>query len=178
MNYILGKYKFSLNYTKLIKLLYMADRESLNRWDTPITKDTYCSMRQGPVLSGIYDLIMGKHQNQFHQLRWDEYFMRDKYDITSIRRKEVPIEELSKREMELLNEIDSKYHNWSYSRLITLTHKKELFPEVDDVEDTSIPISSHDILKSLGRNEEEIEEILAEERFFDREFQLAESRRS
>ena len=29
-----------MNYTKLIKILYLADREALRRFDQPITTDT------------------------------------------------------------------------------------------------------------------------------------------
>jgi len=175
VNYFLSKYTYKLNYTKLIKLLYIADKEALNRWDTPISKDSYCSMPQGPVLSGIYDLIMGKHSNKFHQLHWDEYFMRNQYDLVSLRKDEVLIEELSEREIKLLDEIDSKYHGWSYSKLIKHTHDKKLFPEYEDPGNSSIPLPLHEILKNLGRNEKEIAAILAEERFFDREAKYYES---
>ena len=42
-----------------IKMLYMADRESLQRWEEPITGDTPASLPYGPVLSTIYDLTKG-----------------------------------------------------------------------------------------------------------------------
>jgi uncharacterized phage-associated protein len=40
-----------MNYLKLIKLLYLLDRESLNRRGRPVTGDQYYSMKLGPVLS-------------------------------------------------------------------------------------------------------------------------------
>ena len=46
-----------ISYIKLIKLLYLADREALIRWGRPITTDCYVSMDVGPVVSRIYDLI-------------------------------------------------------------------------------------------------------------------------
>src|SRR5205823_929857 len=46
-----------MEYIKLIKLLYLADREALLRWGRPITTDRHVSMPKGPVLSQIYDLI-------------------------------------------------------------------------------------------------------------------------
>lgn len=45
---------------KLMKLLYLADRESLNRFGHPISFDVLGSMNQGPVLSGALDLIHGE----------------------------------------------------------------------------------------------------------------------
>jgi uncharacterized phage-associated protein len=47
----------SMSYIKLMKLLYLADREALIRWGRPITTDRYVSMDNGPVLSRIYNLI-------------------------------------------------------------------------------------------------------------------------
>jgi len=46
-----------LNYMVLIKLLYLADREALVRWGRPITFDTYYTMKYGPMLSNVHDLI-------------------------------------------------------------------------------------------------------------------------
>ena len=46
-----------MKYLKLIKLLYLADREALSRWGRPITTDNYVSMDNGPVLSQILKRI-------------------------------------------------------------------------------------------------------------------------
>ena len=47
----------TINYMKLIKLLYFADREALVSWERPLTGDTYFSMKHGPVLSNVLDII-------------------------------------------------------------------------------------------------------------------------
>lgn len=169
VGYFLKKYNFKLNYTKLIKLLYITDKEALRRWDTPVSYDNYSSMPNGPVLSGIYDLVMGRHKNEIEQLRWDEVFQRDGYDLVSIREGEIRTDELSERETDLSDEIDAKFHDWTYSKLIRLTHNKKFFPEWEDPGDSSFPLSLHDVLKSVGREEEEIKEILEEERIFESE---------
>ena len=46
-----------MNYMKLIKLLYLMDREALIRWSRPVTGAKYYSMRLGPVLSEVRDLL-------------------------------------------------------------------------------------------------------------------------
>src|ERR1051326_1095100 len=46
-----------MSYLKLIKLLYLLDREALLRWGRPVTTDRYVSMDNGPVVSRIYSLI-------------------------------------------------------------------------------------------------------------------------
>ena len=45
-----------MSYMKLIKLLYLADREAILAWGRPITTDGYASMDRGPVLSRVLDL--------------------------------------------------------------------------------------------------------------------------
>src|SRR5712691_464729 len=57
--YLLGREKGRMNYLKLIKLLYLADRESLKRHGHPISDDRYVSMDHGPVLSTTFNLIKG-----------------------------------------------------------------------------------------------------------------------
>ena len=46
-----------LNYLKLIKLLYLLDRATLLAWGRTVTGDHYYSMKHGPVLSEVLDLI-------------------------------------------------------------------------------------------------------------------------
>jgi uncharacterized phage-associated protein len=47
----------SMHYLELLKLLYYADRESLDLYGQPITGDRYVNMRHGPVLRSVYDLV-------------------------------------------------------------------------------------------------------------------------
>ena len=46
-----------MSYMKLIKLLYLVDRQALRLWERPLTGDIYFSMKHGPVLSNVLDII-------------------------------------------------------------------------------------------------------------------------
>ena len=46
-----------LDYMVLIKDLYLADRQALARWGRSITNDKYYSMKLGPVLSNVLNLV-------------------------------------------------------------------------------------------------------------------------
>ncbi len=83
VNFLLKLNHYCLNYTKLIKLLYLADREALIKWDITITKDRYSSLDNGIVLSDLYDLIKKKgiHENQCF---WNTYFITEGYNLKSI----------------------------------------------------------------------------------------------
>ena len=55
--YLIKKRSDQINYMKLNKLLYLADRKALFEAGQPITGDRMVSMPKGPVLSDILDLI-------------------------------------------------------------------------------------------------------------------------
>jgi hypothetical protein len=76
VNYVLKKYDYRLNYTKLIKLVYIADRESLSCWGFAISGDNYCSAPKGPILSGLLDLIRERYQDEFKQVEWKTAFYK------------------------------------------------------------------------------------------------------
>lgn len=65
--YLNGK---SMNYTKLIKELYFSDREALRTKGFSITGDIYYSMKKGPVLSNLLNLIKGTLADSKIQEKW------------------------------------------------------------------------------------------------------------
>src|SRR3990172_2875087 len=54
--YLLKRNDGDMDMYLWIKLLYLADRAALEKWEEPITGDFPSSMPLGPVLSNIYDL--------------------------------------------------------------------------------------------------------------------------
>jgi len=50
-----------MHHLKLMKMMYMSDRRSLEQIETTITGDSYVSMKYGLVLSNVYDLIGGRY---------------------------------------------------------------------------------------------------------------------
>ena len=51
----------SMDYLKLVKLLYLADRAALIETEAPITDDHYASMKHGPVPCQVLELILQEH---------------------------------------------------------------------------------------------------------------------
>src|ERR1700675_4380838 len=68
-----------LEYLTLLKMLYIADRESLRDRGRPITGDQVVAMKQGPVLSGVYDLINFNRPKDIPL--WARFFSKDEYDL-------------------------------------------------------------------------------------------------
>jgi uncharacterized phage-associated protein len=164
--YLLRKHSQSLNYTKLIKLLYLADKEALRDSNQTITGDAYVSMDNGPVLSQMYDLIRGKHKNRDMQTLWDSRFMCSGYDLIAATDR-IPDMELSVYEKEILDLVDDKFKDYDFHKMIAYVHDN--CPEWKFPNGSSVKIETRDILKSIGKTEAEIEWVLEEQEAFDRE---------
>ena len=167
--YFLRKYDGKINYTKLIKELYIADKTAIGLWDMAISTDSHVSMNNGPVLSKLYDLVKGEYPDGNKQATWDAYFYRSGHDLISLVEDKLPTDELSDREIELLDEVDREYHDRSYGWLIEYTHNESIFPEYTHPAGSSLPITTKEILTSIGRDDIEAEEIVKETKALDRE---------
>jgi uncharacterized phage-associated protein len=146
-----------MSYLKLIKLLYLADREALNRWGFNITTDRYVSMDHGPVVSNIYNLVtIDERENAF----WSRYITPPLgcFEV-ALRADVIPENQLSRAEEKLLTEIFGTYGTWNRWRLRDFTHD---LPEWKDPQGSSIPISPSEILRAQGQTDEEIAETLAD----------------
>lgn len=144
-----------MHYLKLLKLLYIADREALARWGIPISHDSYVSMDHGPVLSQTYNLIRDGGSRI-----WSEHISAPygDYEIRLVGEKPL-VQKLSEAEEKLLDEVFARYGNANRWDLVDETHK---FPEWRDPHGSSLPISVGDILRALGEPEEEVEAVVAE----------------
>gem|GEM_PF-236814 len=138
----------TMNYMKLIKLLYLADRKALLIWRRPITTDQCVSMKCGPVLSQIYDFIK-KDGNTV----WEKAISRlGQYDVSL---KHDPGDDaLSEADTTVLDEIFWEYGEICSSRLVDVTHE---LPEWKDPGRGATPIRYSDILKAEGADKSEVE---------------------
>jgi hypothetical protein len=143
-----------LNYTKLIKLLYLTDREALSRWERPLTGDSYVSMGKGPVLSKTLDLI-NYEPDPNNKSYWYQFISKSIYDVSLV--EDPGAEELSERELELINHIFERYKDKDWRQMIQVCH--DCCPEWEHPGDTSIPIQIEDILRELKKTKKEIELI-------------------
>ncbi|MBN2322608.1 MAG: SocA family protein [Spirochaetes bacterium] len=160
-NYLLQKNQGSINYTKLIKLLYISDKRFLDRWDLTITGDCYSSLYSGPILSRLYNLIKCDDSTNPDQSQWDHFFITDEYDLKLVHDNKLTVDLLSEAEIETLDEVDREFKDKDFGYMIEYTHNIKLFPEVKwkEAGNSAIPLSIDEILKSLGRSDNEIEII-------------------
>jgi uncharacterized phage-associated protein len=139
-----------MSYLKLIKLLYLVDREALLRWGRPVTTDRYVSMDRGPVVSRIYELIR-EEPSPDAEAFWRQHISTENWDVVLIRRPAAG--ELSNAEGSLIAEIFGKYGGMSRWELVELAHA---LPEWIDPEGGAFPIEYRDILNAGRKTQAEI----------------------
>jgi len=158
--FLLSRSDQTMNYMKLIKLLYLADREALIRWGRPISTDRYVSMKHGPVLSNVLDLInFGSSSEKAGS--WSSMISNPSDNDVSLVREisEEDFEELSIAERKLLDEICREYGALDEWTLVDRLHD---VGEWRDPHGTSVPISFSEILRAGGRSEDFIAAVEGE----------------
>ena len=151
-------HKQPMHHLKLMKMLYMADRRSLEQIETTITGDRYVSMEFGPVLSNVYNLIKGVYSDANDQALWFTH-------ISSRCNHKLSLAEdpgngkLCEFEEDLIRDIYEEYKDYDRFDLAEETHR--LFPEWEKPPEGigSIPIKIETTLRSVGKTEEDIKEI-------------------
>src|ERR1022692_1408136 len=68
-----------LEYLAIIKLLYLADRDSWKDTGSSITGDAPCAMKNGTVLSGVFDLVKLSWERDLAY--WVQFIQREDYDL-------------------------------------------------------------------------------------------------
>jgi uncharacterized phage-associated protein len=146
-----------MSYLKLIKLLYLLDREALLRWDRPVTTDRYVSMDNGPVVSRIYDLIREEPAPGTDPV-WRHFLSApNNYEVSLTAEPET--DELSPAEESLIEEIFAEYGKLSRWNLVDLSHG---LAEWQDPKGSAIPIEYRDILRAGKKTESEIAAVESE----------------
>jgi uncharacterized phage-associated protein len=140
-----------MSYLKLIKLLYLADREALLHWGRPISTDRYVSMDRGPVLSRVLDLATDGEDPGTPSIWASSITAPSNYEVEL--KAEAGDDELSEAEIQLLDKIFVEHGRKSRWELIELMHT---LPEWIDPRGGAITITYRDILKAGGKSDLEI----------------------
>jgi uncharacterized phage-associated protein len=152
---------------RLLKLLYIADRELLAEIGRTITGDRAVAMRHGPVLSQVYDLIKGEASRAGE---WGRFVHTVNHAVEL--RNDPGRGELSRGEIEKLAEVTDRYRDVDDWALSEATHEFEEWSK-NYTEGTDASIPWRDVLAAQGREElvEIIERDEADRRYLDELFE-------
>ncbi len=151
----LAEHAGRMPYMKLIKLLYMAERESLRKFGRPMFGDRYYSLKHGPVVSTVLDLIKREADPLNETMSvWSEHVQRHGFDVELTSQPDLDC--LSEAELETIREIAGVFRTLDQWQMRDFTHA---LPEFRDPGDSNLPIAPEDILRAVGKSDEEVEEV-------------------
>ncbi|MBC3885649.1 Panacea domain-containing protein [Undibacterium griseum] len=156
-----------LNVLKLTKLLYLVEREAMNRHGFQISDDQMVSMPKGPVLSNTLDLTNGFVESA----EWDALIEdREQHDVklkVAIARQELTA--LNDSTIDIVNAIWAEFGHMSQWDLVKYTHDQ--CAEWEDPDGSSLPIPAKRVFMATGKSAAEAEVMAKEMRaqqYFDR----------
>ena len=156
----------NVTFLKLMKLMYLSERLSYERFGFPIIGDSLVSMPNGPVLSRTLDLInFGSSDGEGE---WDKLVAaktgRDMalndnsgLDIDGLR-------ELSESDVEVLDSVWQRFGRMSALQLREYTHDPKNCPEWQDPDGSSVPIQLETLLSKLGYSASDVASIVDDTR--------------
>ena len=89
-----------IDYLKLVKLMYLAEREFMDRYLEPLYYDEYVNMEHGPAPSAVINFIKGR----FKDARWSKY-LHVKSDTIVENRSSFPLDHLSEAALGVLGDL-------------------------------------------------------------------------
>lgn len=133
---------------RLLKLLYLADRDSLAQTGSFLLGPKFVAVKHGPLHSEILDLINGWHLGE---PQWSQHFKSDGRWV--LLEAEPEVGRLSRHEIELLNSVSDRHSSHDDWDIVELTHTfdewKKNYPNLG--EDTSRLIPLEDVIDAVGR---------------------------
>ncbi|WP_374979266.1 Panacea domain-containing protein [Pseudomonas solani] len=152
--YFLSRRGGEMAYLKLMKLLYLADRESMDRYNSTMSCDSHVSMPHGPVLSTTLNLITG----QIESPEWRSWVSPDaRYEVSLSRPLHSfdELDELSEADLDILEQVWQRFGRMERWQLVDYTHNN--LPEWVDPGRSSRLINPRATFVALGRTEEQAE---------------------
>ncbi len=146
---------------RLVKLIYLADREFAARYDEPMLYDHLVSMPLGPVNSITLNMLNG----DLGSAAIGEYVVRPANDRIELVEGDLSIDDLgqlSDADVEVLGQVWQEHQHKSMTALLNYVHA---LPEWEDPQGSSIPISYERLFSVLGkRHIDELERDMQEKR--------------
>ena len=138
----------SINVLKAIKLVYLADRRSIQKFGFPILDEPRVSMPHGPVNSTTYSYVNGEIESE----GWSEFLDARAHHQIGISRAVTndDLDELSDADLQCLEETWREFGHMDQWQLVDYTHDRRNVPEWEDPKGSSRPIPLERILTMVG----------------------------
>jgi uncharacterized phage-associated protein len=145
---------------RLLKLLYIAERESWRDRRVPILGGSMACLEHGPLHEYVYDLIREKGPPR-DQRRWSQVYGSQGYLVHM--KRDPGTEQLSEYERVLLAQVSATRQTKGTWEIVRETHG---FPEWKNPGCSSRPLPLRDLLDGVGRGQE-ADELVEAARYYD-----------
>ena len=147
--YLLAKGERRMAHLKLMKLLYLADRRSMDVYGFPISGDRVVAMPHGPVLSMTLNLIDGDVESC--EDGWESWISDKANHQVALKRTPSPelLDELSVADLGALDAVWNEFGHMTQWAIRDYTH--DHCPEWKDPNGSSVAIPFEDIFGALGK---------------------------
>ena len=149
--FVLQSGQGDVSVLKAVKLVYLADRESVKRRGHPIQNEPRVSMPHGPVNSTTYDYLCGAYDPD--TVGWSDFLTDKENHKVGLARTDLSVDdldELSRAEIAILADVWAQFGKMDQWALRDWTHVKENVPEWKDPRGSSRRISLVEILNAVG----------------------------
>jgi len=162
-------------HLKLIKLIYIADRESMKRTGFPLTFDQMKSLPHGPILDNTLSHIDNQStaRNASYPSWKSKIINKGQYNVELVN-PNFEISSLSEDDLNVLKDVYSEYGHCTKYQLRDITHNPIKFPEWHDPKGSSSLIQYEDIFLSFGKSQkkavlmaDQIKSLQAADNIFD-----------
>ena len=140
----------TLDVLKAIKLVYLADRESIAKFGAPILDERRVSMPHGPVNSQTYSHVNGEYD--LDACGWSA-FLEDRANHQLAVKSGIAddeLEELSEADIQCLDTVWTKFGGMDKWQIRDWTHESDNIPEWEAPQGSSAPIPLERIMTMVG----------------------------
>jgi len=156
---ILARCGSPMDILKLMKLLYLSDRQFYDSFGSSISGDRMVSMPHGPVLPTTLNVMNGAGTRA--PGGWDSWVADRSGHRISLQRGAKPtrddLDELSDVELQVIDAVCDRYAHMDTFRLRDYTH--DYCEEWVDPRGSSFPIHYRKLFEALGKEQAEVEEL-------------------
>jgi len=150
----------TIDIVRLMKMLYLAERRSLEMYRHPMFGDRYVSMKHGPVVSHSYNLLKPNPEDKTDERSedvdlWATHFVRDGF-MVKLQQRLAPCA-LSRADIEVIKSVHEEWRGTDTWAMVETLHKS--LKEWKNPGSTSKAITVEDICAALKLKDTEVQDI-------------------